>query len=98
MGYQLKDTDTISEPIELEEITVYRDKLDPEAKKEFLLLQSLPFGRSKPLKFQQAIGLEPSLIQIARRDRYEESGDDRSSIRLCEYARRCRDRLETTKG
>ena len=40
MGYQLKETDTLSEPIELEEITVYKERLDPAAKKEFLLLQN----------------------------------------------------------
>ena len=40
MGYQLKETDTLSEPIELEEITVYKERFDPVAKKEFLLLQN----------------------------------------------------------
>jgi len=40
MGYQLKETDTLSEPIELEEITIYKERLDPVAKKEFLLLQN----------------------------------------------------------
>lgn len=40
MGYQLKETDTLSEPIELEEITIYKERLDPAAKKEFLLLQN----------------------------------------------------------
>ena len=40
MGYQLKDTDTISEPIQLEEITVYKDNMDPESKKQFLLLRN----------------------------------------------------------
>lgn len=40
MGYQIKDTDTLSQPIQLEEITVYRDNLDPEAKKQFLLLRN----------------------------------------------------------
>ncbi len=40
MGYQIKETDTLSQPIELEEITVYRDNLDPEAKKQFLLLRN----------------------------------------------------------
>jgi len=40
MGYVLKDTDTITEPILLEEITVYKEHLDPEAKKQFLLLQN----------------------------------------------------------
>lgn len=40
MGYVLKDTDTISEPILLEEIIVYKEHLDPEEKKQFLLLQN----------------------------------------------------------
>ncbi len=40
MGYVLKESDTISEPIELEEIIVYKEHLDPEAKKQFLLLQN----------------------------------------------------------
>jgi hypothetical protein len=40
MGYVLKETDTITEPIQLEEITVYKEHLDPEAKKQFLLLQN----------------------------------------------------------
>lgn len=40
MGYQIKDTDTLSQPIQLEEITVYRDNMDPEAKKQFLLLRN----------------------------------------------------------
>ena len=40
MGYQLKDTDTLSEPIQLQEITVYRDNMDPETKKQFLLLRN----------------------------------------------------------
>ena len=40
MGYQLKDTDTLSEPIQLEEITVYKENLDPESKKQFLLLRN----------------------------------------------------------
>jgi hypothetical protein len=40
MGYVVKDTDTISEPIQLEEIIVYKEHLDPEAKKQFLLLQN----------------------------------------------------------
>ncbi len=40
MGYQLKETDTLSEPIQLEEITVYKERMDPAAKKEFLLLQN----------------------------------------------------------
>ncbi len=40
MGYVLKESDTISEPIELEEIIIYKEHLDPEAKKQFLLLQN----------------------------------------------------------
>lgn len=40
MGYVLKDTDTISEPILLEEIIVYKEHLNPEEKKQFLLLQN----------------------------------------------------------
>jgi Domain of unknown function (DUF4294) len=40
MGYVLKESDTISDPIELEEIIVYKEHLDPEAKKQFLLLQN----------------------------------------------------------
>ena len=40
MGYQVKDTDTLSEPIQLHEITVYRDNMDPETKKQFLLLRN----------------------------------------------------------
>lgn len=40
MGYVLKDTDTISDPIQLEEITVYKENLDPESKKQFLLLRN----------------------------------------------------------
>ncbi len=40
MGYVLKETDTLSEPIQLEEITVYKENLDPESKKQFLLLQN----------------------------------------------------------
>lgn len=40
--YDLNDTDTISEnvPIQLEEVIVYKEHLDPESKKQFLLLQS----------------------------------------------------------
>ncbi|WP_309641908.1 DUF4294 domain-containing protein [Flavobacterium sp.] len=38
--YQLKDTDTITEPIQLEEITVYKDYMDAESKKQFLLLRN----------------------------------------------------------
>lgn len=41
MGYVLKDTDTLSdEPIELPELTLYKERLDPEAKKQFSLLQN----------------------------------------------------------
>ncbi len=40
MGYVIKDTDTISEPILLEEIIVYKEHLNPEEKKQFLLLQN----------------------------------------------------------
>lgn len=40
MGYQLKETDTLSEPIQLEEITVYKEHMDAESKKQFLLLRN----------------------------------------------------------
>lgn len=41
MGYELKETDDIlSDTIQLEEIVVSKEKLDPEAKKQFLILQS----------------------------------------------------------
>ena len=40
MGYVLKETDTISEPIELPEITVYKSNMTPEEKKAWLLLQN----------------------------------------------------------
>lgn len=40
MGYVLKDTDTITEPIELPEIIVTRSNLSPEEKKAWLLLQA----------------------------------------------------------
>lgn len=41
MGYQLKENDTIfNDTIQLDEIVIYKEKLDPEAKKQFLLLQS----------------------------------------------------------
>jgi Domain of unknown function (DUF4294) len=40
MGYQLKDTDTLSQPIQLEEITVYKENMDAESKKQFLLLRN----------------------------------------------------------
>lgn len=38
--YQLKDTDTLTEPIQLEEITIYKENLDSESKKQFLLLRN----------------------------------------------------------
>jgi len=40
MGYTLKETDTISEPIELPEINVYKQQLSPEERKAWLLLQN----------------------------------------------------------
>ncbi len=41
MGYDLKEIDTLSnEPIQLEEILVYKEKLDPETKKQYLLLRN----------------------------------------------------------
>lgn len=41
MGYTLKDSDEIlNDTIQLEEIVVSKEKLDPDAKKQFLLLQS----------------------------------------------------------
>lgn len=40
MGYVLKETDTITEPIELPEVTVYKENLTPEEKKAWLLLQN----------------------------------------------------------
>lgn len=40
MGYTLKETDTITQPIELPEITVYKENLSPEEKKAWLLLQN----------------------------------------------------------
>lgn len=44
MGYVLQDNDTIlSEPIQLEEILIYKEKLDPESKKQYLLLQNRVF-------------------------------------------------------
>lgn len=44
MGYVLKDSDTLlTEPIQLEEILIFKQKLDPEGKKQFLLLQSRVF-------------------------------------------------------
>ena len=41
MGYVLKDRDTLlDQPILLEEVYIHSDKIDPEAKKQFLLLQN----------------------------------------------------------
>ena len=41
MGYVLQENDTIlSEPILLQEVIISKQKLDPEAKKQFLLLQN----------------------------------------------------------
>ena len=40
MGYQIKDTDTISEPIELPEVIIYKEHLTAEERKAFLLLQN----------------------------------------------------------
>lgn len=41
MGYVLTDNDTIlSKPILLQEIVIRKEKLDPEAKKQFLILQN----------------------------------------------------------
>ena len=40
MGYQVKESDTLSEPIQLEEITIYKDNMDAESKKQFLLLRN----------------------------------------------------------
>lgn len=40
MGYVLKDTDTISEPIELPEVVIQNAKLTPEERKAFQLLQN----------------------------------------------------------
>ena len=41
MGYKLSDNDTIiAAPIMLEEVIISKQKLDPEAKKQFLLLQN----------------------------------------------------------
>ncbi|MEZ7499770.1 DUF4294 domain-containing protein [Flavobacterium sp. Arc3] len=41
MGYVLRDTDEVlNDTIELEEIIVSKEKLDPDAKKQFLILQS----------------------------------------------------------
>lgn len=41
MGYELKETDDIvNDTIQLEEIVVSKEKLDPDAKKQFLILQN----------------------------------------------------------
>ena len=41
MGYELKETDdVVNDTIQLEEIVVSKEKLDPEAKKQFLILQN----------------------------------------------------------
>jgi Domain of unknown function (DUF4294) len=41
MGYNIKDIDTLSfEPIQLDEVVITKEKLDPEARKQFLLLQN----------------------------------------------------------
>ncbi len=41
MGYVLKDSDTLlDKPILLEDVFIHSEKLDPEAKKQFLLLQN----------------------------------------------------------
>ena len=41
MGYELKESDDIvNDTIQLEEIIVSKEKLDPEAKKQFLILQN----------------------------------------------------------
>jgi len=41
MGYILQESDSIlSEPILLQEVVISREKLDPEAKKQFLILQN----------------------------------------------------------
>ncbi|MBC7641931.1 MAG: DUF4294 domain-containing protein [Flavobacterium sp.] len=41
MGYKLSDNDTIiSSPVLLQEVIISKEKLDPEAKKQFLLLQN----------------------------------------------------------
>ena len=50
MGYVLEEKDTITEPILLEEVVIFKEKLDPESKKQFLLLQNrvyktYPFAR-----------------------------------------------------
>jgi len=40
MGYVLKESDTLSEPIQLEEIIVHTEHMDAESKKQFLLLRN----------------------------------------------------------
>jgi Domain of unknown function (DUF4294) len=41
MGYDIKNIDTLSfEPIQLDEVVITKEKLDPEARKQFLLLQN----------------------------------------------------------
>ena len=40
MGYVLEENDTITEPILLEEVIIFKEKLDPESKKQFLLLRN----------------------------------------------------------
>ncbi len=41
MGYDIKNIDTLSfEPIQLEEVVITKEKFDPEARKQFLLLQN----------------------------------------------------------
>lgn len=50
MGYVLEENDTITEPIMLEEVVIFKEKLDPESKKQYLLLQNrvyktYPFAR-----------------------------------------------------
>lgn len=41
MGYVLKEKDTIlNEPIQLDEIVIFKEKLDPESKKAYLLLRN----------------------------------------------------------
>jgi Domain of unknown function (DUF4294) len=40
-GYDIKNIDTLSfEPIQLDEVVITKEKLDPEARKQFLLLQN----------------------------------------------------------
>jgi hypothetical protein len=40
MGYTLTEGDTLSEPIQLDEIVLLKEKLDPESRKQFLMLQN----------------------------------------------------------